>query len=150
MTDGLPYVTRATSDDAQGLTICIDAAYAPHRAAGIDLPPVSCGVAEDIAQNHVWVARDGAVIAGGLILQIDGSEAYLKNVAVHPAYGSQGIGGALMRTALDAARAAGCRVIQLTTHAAMPGNIALYQHLGWHETRREGNKVAMQRSLDEG
>lgn len=140
-------ITPATPDDAPGLTACINAAYAAYRAQGIDLPDVAAGVAEDIAQNHVWVARDQHIITGGLILSIDATQAYLRNVAVHPDHGGKGIGRALIDTALTAAHTAGCTTIRLTTHAAMPGNVALYQHLGWHITEQDDRKVIMDRAL---
>ena len=140
-------ITRATPADAPGLTACINAAYANYRTQGIDLPDVAGGIAEDIAQNHVWVARDQHIITGGLILSIDAPQAYLMNVAVHPDHGGHGIGRALMDTALTAARTAGCDTIRLTTHAAMPGNVALYQHLGWQITEQDDRKVIMERAL---
>ena len=140
-------IRRAGPADAAGLTACIDAAYAGYREQGFDLPPVSEGVAEDIAEAHVWVAWDGDAIAGGLILSIENGEAYLKNVAVHPDHGGRGIGRQLMQAAEEAAIAVGCAVMKLTTHAEMPWNVAMYERLGWKVTRREGQKMAMERRL---
>lgn len=141
-------IDRARPEDAPGLAVCIDAAYAGYRAQGIDLPPVSEGVAEDIAQSHVWVVRDGALIAGGLILSMDRSCAYLQNVAVHPDYSGHGLGRRMMETALAAAKAHGCAEILLTTHAAIPANVALYRHLGWLEYARDESRVHMRMLLD--
>lgn len=140
-------IDRATPADAPGLTTCIDAAYAGYRAQGIDLPPVSEGVAEDIARSRVWVARDGAAIVGGLILSLDGAVAYLQNVAVHPDHGGRGIGRALVDNAVRHARASNCTTVRLTTHVAMPDNVALYRHLGWQVTRQDSDKVFMSQNL---
>ena len=141
-------VEKARPEDASALVLCIKAAYASYHAQGIDLPPVCDGVAEAIADAHVWVVRDGTRIVGGLILSIEAGEAYLENLAVHPDAGGQGLGRRLVDTAIATACAKGCRVIKLTTHAAIPRNVALYEHLGWRVVRSEGNKVAMERQLD--
>lgn len=140
-------ITRAREEDTAGLTACIEAAYAPYRARGLRLPPVSEGVAEDIAAHHVWVARAEGRIVGGLILSVEGEQAYLKNIAVDPGFAGRGIGRELIGAALAMARDCGCLVMQLTTHAGLPENIALYRHMGWEVTAREDQKVAMERPL---
>ena len=133
-------------DDAEGLAICIDAAYAPARARGVSLPPVSEGLDSEIHQHLVWVADDGE-IRGGLVARIDGKRAQLINIAVDPARAGQGIGKRLIETALDTVRELGARRIDLVTHVDMPENISLYRHLGWQETGRDGSKVTMSRDL---
>ncbi len=141
-------IRKARASDVAGLVNCIDLAYAGYALRGIDLPPVSEGVADDIRDHHVWVAVEGAKILGGLILMVSEATAKLANIAVHPDHGGRGIGGRLIEAALTACKAAACQEITLVTHAAMPENIRLYQHLGWQATGEEGNKVFMSRSID--
>lgn len=139
---------RAVATDAEALTACIEAAYAGYVAQGVDLPPVSDGVAWDIEDNIVWLAVNGDAVLGGVILSVSGEVAHLMNVAVDPAQSGRGIGRALIDTAVDTARRAGHGTIKLTTHADMPQNVALYRHLGWEVTGRDGSKVFMACRLD--
>jgi N-acetylglutamate synthase-like GNAT family acetyltransferase len=141
-------IRSASASDAAGLTDCIDLAYARYAKLGIKLPRVSDGVAEDIRDHHVWVAEDHGHIVGGLILMISEGSSKLANVAVHPDHGGRGIGGRLIDTAIEASKAAGCHNITLVTHAAMPDNIHLYEHLGWRKTGAMDHKVFMSRPIE--
>ncbi len=133
--------------DAPALTACIDAAYGEYRTKGIDLPAVSSGVSQEIADQIVWLAVEGDDILGGVILSLADDRAYLMNIAVHPDHAGHGIGRALMDRAVTSARAAGHTAMHLTTHKDMPGNIALYRHLGWHVAGQADTKVHMSLSL---
>ena len=133
-------IRPATADDALGLTACIDAAYAPFLAKGLDLPPVSEGIAGDIRDHHIWVATQSDRIVGGVVLVL-GDAAHLANLAVHPDAGGQGPGQALIAMATNAARAAGHDKLHLATHHKMTGTQAFYRRLGWVEVGRDGNKV---------
>lgn len=140
-------IERACPDDAPDLTDCIIAAYANYVSQGVDLPAVSEGVADDIAQDTVWVARENGTVVGAMILFVDVPDAYLKNIAVHPNHAGRGVARQLLDTARAIALAAGCGVIKLTTHVDTPANVAMYQHLGWRISATEGVKVAMDRNL---
>ncbi len=139
---------HAMPSDAPTLTDCIIAAYAAYADQGIDLPPVAEGVLRDIRDNVVWVAVNGADILGGVILSLRGETADLMNIAVHPGAAGRGVGRALMDAALGAAREAGHRTVELTTHRDTPQNVALYEHLGWKITGRSDVKVHMAITLD--
>ena len=143
----MPSLRRAAPGDAGALAACIDAAYAGYRAAGIDLPPVSEGIADDIRDHIAWVAVHDDEIVGGLVLVIREDVALIANVAVHPAASGTGLGRALMQQAETEARERGLPRMTLTTHADMPGNLRLYEHLGWRETGRDGNKVRMEKAI---
>jgi GNAT superfamily N-acetyltransferase len=140
-------IRRAQPQDAVKLAACIDAAYAPYRAYISDLPPVSEGIADDIAGHLVWVAEIDSVIAGGLVL-VHGKEfATLANIAVAPDHGGQGVGRGLIERAEQYCREAGTTELRLSTHEAMPENVRLYERLGWIETGRSGSKVLMTKLL---
>lgn len=136
---------RATADDAAALTICVAAAYAPFVHLG--LPPVTEGIAEDIAMHHVWVAEQGDKVVGGIVLVL-GDCAHIANLAVHPEAGGRGVGGALMARAVQAAGNAGYRKMRLATHVAMTATQAFYRRCGWTETGRDGNKVYFETELN--
>ncbi|WP_299846202.1 GNAT family N-acetyltransferase [uncultured Roseovarius sp.] len=140
---------RAEAADANALTACIDAAYAGYVVEGIDLPPVSEGVSEDIRDNIVWLAVDGDRVLGGVILSLSGEVAHLMNVAVDPDQSGDGIGRALIDAAITAARKAGHTTMELATHKDMPQNVTLYQHLGWEVIGEDGNKIFMAYRLDD-
>ena len=83
----------------------------------------------------------------GLVLQVEADHLVVANIAVDPAAAGQGLGRALMERAEREARRLGLRIMRLTTHIDMPENVRLYEHLGWRETGRSGNKVRMEKSL---
>lgn len=140
-------VLQAQEPDTPGLIACIEAAYAPYRTQGLVLPDVTGGVSSAISDGRVWVIQEHDQIIAGLIMSLTPPEAYLENIAVHPDHKGAGLARHLLEVTYDHARAAGATVIKLTTHRAMPHNIALYEHLGWHVTRSIGDKVAMERPL---
>lgn len=141
---GKPWIIRpAQLRDADALTSCIDAAYAPYTARIADLPAVSDGIADDIETHHVWVAELEGSIVGGLILIRQGGHAVLANVAVDPASSGLGLGRGLIEHAECTCRRMGHRELRLSTHSEMPENVRLYEYLGWKEAGRSGNKVHM-------
>ena len=139
---------RAVAADADALAGCFRAAYAEAAARIADLPAVAAGLDADIAAHEVWVAAlDGGAIAGGIVLVHGDGFVKIANVAVDPAYRGRGLGRVLMAQAETRAVAAGVRELRLATHVDMPENVRLYTHLGWREVGREGNTVAMRKSL---
>lgn len=140
-------IRAAAAEDFAAVAACIGAAYAAHRARIPDLPDVSTGCAEAIADDQVRVAeREGRIVG---VLMIAPEDGFLKlvNVAVHPDATGIGLGGALMARVEAEAAALGLRELRLATHADLPENVSLYEHLGWRVTAREGNKVHMRKAL---
>ena len=140
-------IRRALNSDAVSLAKCIESAYAKYKSRILDMPAVSEGCAEEIAINQVWVATINSMIVGGLVLIPGDGFMKLANLAVDPDYAGKGIGGRLMSFAEKTAVEQGYSEMRLNTHVAMPENVALYTHLGWHETSRGGNTVSMSKRL---
>ena len=136
---------RAAQSDAAGLAACIDVAYARDAARLPDLPDVSADIAEEIAQHQVWVAEFDNTIIGGLVVIPQPDFMLLANVAVHPKHAGAGLGRALIGLAESVSLDQGYRELRLTTHVDMPDNVRLYEHLGWSEIERKGNKVSMKK-----
>ena len=134
-------IRPATLDDAVGLRAAVIAAYAPFVAKRIGLPPVADGLDDDIRDHQVWVAEDRGLIFGGIVLVMNGKQAHIANLAVHPMGEGQGLGRRLIDTANAAALTAGCTQTDLTTHKDMTETQAFYARLGWVETGRDGDKV---------
>lgn len=137
----------ALPEDALRLAACFDAAWAPWRVRLPDLPDVTGGLAEDIRDNRVIVADAGEQILGGIVL-VSGKDAlHVANLAVDPQAAGQGLARRLMEAAEGIARSDGHTRMQLATHKDMPGNVALYQHLGWTVTARGPRKIEMEKRL---
>ena len=140
-------IRRAEKKDAAALADCFGAAYSIYAPRIADLPAVSDGIEDDIERNVVWVAaRDNQVIAG-LVLLPKEDHVVLANVAIDPSANGAGLGRAFMDLAEAEARKLGHEKLRLSTHVDMPENVRLYEHLGWHEIGRSGNKVHMEKSL---
>lgn len=138
-------IKTALSKDAEAVGEVIRAAYAPWVKMLSDLPDVSAGVTEDIASERVWVAVEGGEIVGCLIGGVITEQWQVTNVAVAPDHGGKGVGRALMTFAVARAKHEGATEMALATHRAMPGNIALYERLGWTVSGENGNKIMMRR-----
>ncbi|TCL00548.1 acetyltransferase (GNAT) family protein [Shimia isoporae] len=132
--------------EAEAIARLIDAAYQPYRDQGVILPDVSGGIDRAIAAGQVWVAGR-AEVQGVLMVAIAPPKAHLMNVAVSPDARGKGLGGKLIGHAVALAKDAGCSEIALATHEDLASIIALYHHLGWQETGREGNRVMMSRTI---
>ena len=142
-----PHTRLATPSDADALTRAIAQAYAAERAHIPDLPDVTAGIAEDIAEGRAWVAEDGGEILGGMILHPDADHLRLANIALLPRARGTGLARRLIAQAEALAARASLSELRLTTHAALPGNVALYEHLGWQVTSRDDTRVHMTRAL---
>lgn len=140
-------IRQAAPEDAPGLTTCMRAAYAEAAARLGDLPPLTANYADEIATCQVWVAMIDDDIVGGLVLVPGGDALQLANVAVDPNYAGLGLGKALIGHAEAEAAIQGYPEIRLSTHSSMGNNVALYQHLGWRQTGREGATVFMKKDL---
>lgn len=140
-------IRRARLSDAAPLAACIDAAYAQYRATIPDLPAVSEGCAEEIAEHLVWVAElEGAVVAGLVLVPSDGFMK-LANVAVDPNRRGAGLGRRLLALAEEESLRRGFHEMRLHTHARMPENVRLYYRLGWKVESETGNTVSMRKEL---
>jgi len=142
-------IRSAILADADALASCINAAYTKYEQRISDMPPVSDGIAKEITNNQVWVAVKGSEIIGGLFLVPRGKFMKISNLAVHPNYSGKGLGRKLMELAEGEARRQGYIEMRLNTHAAIPENVRLYEHLGWAEVSRNGNTVSMRKYLRE-
>lgn len=142
-----PAIRKAVLQDAEALKLCIDRAYAPVKQRLKDLPDVSGGLEAEITDNHVFVAEANGKTVACLVLSLSGNTVHLANVAVDPDAKGMGLGRHMMDFAEDFARRQGATEICLATHFKMPENVALYKHLGWHETSRAGSKVLMKKEL---
>ena len=93
------------------------------------------------ADQRLLVAEDGGRVVGSahlMVLRHFGRSLSLsgvvEGVVVDPAYRRAGVGAALMRAVAEAARAAGCYKLSLTSNLARTGAHRFYRRLGWKRT----------------
>jgi ribosomal protein S18 acetylase RimI-like enzyme len=110
------------------------------------LPPSAGELAEIVASPAIvlLVARDPdheGLIVGTLTLVLfripTGVRSWIEDVVVDGAYRRQGIGAALIRAAVEQARDAGARTVDLTSRPSREAANRLYRRLGF--VQRETN-----------
>jgi len=73
---------------------------------------------EDVPQRHRFEATEGEELLGVALYEREDGVVILTHTVVEPAAEGRGVGSALARTALDAARAEGLRVVPRCTFMA--------------------------------
>lgn len=136
-------IRKADIRDSLGLQICMELAYSSYqsRMGGNRLPPMDVNYEDEINEYPCWVAEHKGKVVGGLIMMFDKNHASIANIAVHPEFQGQGIGGGLMRFAEDTAKKKNFAELNLATHVLLIENISLYLHMGWTEVQRDNTRV---------
>jgi ribosomal protein S18 acetylase RimI-like enzyme len=98
-------------------------------------------VAGRAARSDLLVVRDGGRVVGSVALVLDGDfgevtetddDAGFRMLVVDPEVQGRGIGGLLVATCLDRARAAGKKRVVISTGTSMTAAQRLYERLGFH------------------
>jgi ribosomal-protein-alanine N-acetyltransferase len=107
-------------------------------AAGILLPWSPNAYARELLKQTTfcWVAEAEGRLAGSLTLWDVVGEGEIANVAVHPDFWRQGIGRALVQTALDKAAELGLARVMLEVRASNEAAQTLYRSFGFEEDGR--------------
>lgn len=142
----LPAIVRLLADDQLGQT---------RERAGTgpdDLPAAYWRAFEAIAadaRNLLVVAELDRRVVGTLQLTfipsltfVGGERAQIEAVHVDGRHRGRGLGGAMLRWAIERARERGCRLVQLTTDKRRPDALRLYESLGFQATH-EGLKLRL-------
>jgi ribosomal protein S18 acetylase RimI-like enzyme len=134
---------EATTDDIAAIVALMSDDPLGAKREGADLAPYLAGFAAMQAEgaNFLFVGeREGAVIATYQLTFITGlshqaaRRAQIESVRVAASLRSSGIGALLLRDAESRARAAGCRVIQLTTTKSRARAQSFYLTHGYEPT----------------
>ncbi|KGD90129.1 acetyltransferase [Achromobacter sp. RTa] len=100
--------------------------------------------------NRVWVGLMGEQRAASIaVSDRPGEVAFLNFVLVLPQYRGRGVGRAMMKTALDHARAHALKEVQLETYSCLVDARALYARLGFRMTRAIPGKQAFGQTFDQ-
>ncbi len=131
--------TLQTAAAAFAVVACVRAAYTKYVVPiGREPAPMLADYPALIARGVVHVLREPvkADVRGLIVLLPTDRAMFVENVAVHPHYQGQGLGGRLMAFAEERARAADLPEVRLYTNEAMTENLAFYGLLGFEETAR--------------
>jgi 4-diphosphocytidyl-2-C-methyl-D-erythritol kinase len=104
-----------------------------------------------IARGHVWVALSQAREPIGFVCldtEEGGHALGIAELDVLPEWGRRGIGSALLETAIDWARAAGYRRVDLGTLADVPWNAPFYARHGFAVVDKNDKAFAFARDRD--
>ena len=128
--EDLPAIVRLLADDALGAK----------RENANDLPPYLKAFTALTAQkgNAIIVGDDGGNVVACLQLTIvpglsrrGATRAFIEGVRVAQSLRGKGTGEALVKHAIDKARAAGCRLVQLTSDKSRLDAHRFYERLGF-------------------
>lgn len=125
-----PELRRATPSDLPDLVLLEAACFElPRRAS-------TASLARSLTSDHqsVWVL-DGPPLAGLLVLWHHARSLRVYDVAVHPDHRGRGLARRLMEHAETVARNARAERVILEADPAIPGLVALYEHLGYRTER---------------
>ena len=141
-------VRLARLDEVERIVAIDDAASTLYQEAGLDLqlPSEHPFVLDEVARwrsaieaGSAWVSVDASdAPAGFVILGEKDGWPYLDQVSVHPDYGRQGRGRALIAKAIDVTDA---RPLWLTTYAHIDFNRPLYERLGFRRAPAPGPEL---------
>lgn len=92
--------------------------------------------AQAIEQGLSLVAEVDARVAGFAMGEMHFDDAYLHELDVDPAYGRRGVGAALVRGFVNAARAKRAQAVYLSTFRDPPWNAPFYRKLGFVDVAR--------------
>lgn len=108
---------------------------------GIDVAAIASVIAlsdhlRSIEQDLSIVIESGDRIAGFAMGDMQGDDAYLRELDVAREYQQRGYGARLVRAFVDAARRKGARDVYLATFRTPPWNAPFYRKLGFREVDR--------------
>lgn len=110
-----------------------------HRVAGDMLV-----TEHDIASSHCRIAEIDGAIAAYMLVRVDGDDAYVRDLFVHPQYFRRGLGRRLFEEAVRFARANGATRIMLTSD---PNARPFYERLGFECIGQEASSAGNGRML---
>ena len=134
-------IRLATDEDVPALPAIESAAAALflQYAETANLPDDPTAPAEFYAaqqDGRLWVAAlPNGVPIGFALVEMLADAVHLEEVDVHPQYGRQGVGTALVQAVCAWARAHGIAAVTLTTFRRIPWNEPFYRKLGFRELK---------------
>ena len=127
---------QADGDDLPFLRACARAAYSQYvEAIGREPPPMNADFAAHLEHDRVTIAQSSEEPMGYAVWRLDDECLFLENIAVAENARGNGIAGLMITWLEEQALQAGRTAIELYTNIKMTGNLSLYPHLGFVQTR---------------
>lgn len=130
-------IRPARPEDVPTIRNIVDASYRRYiPRIGRPHGPMLDDYGRRVTDNRAWVLQEAGRVVAILVLEHTAEGFRLDNIAVAPEAQGGGCRRMLIAFTETEAKRHGCREIHLNTHALMTENQALYQRLGFAETRR--------------
>jgi len=136
-----PTLRRARAGEAAAILELLLAAFAQYRDK---LQPESGTfreseetIADRLAKESCVVAEAAGRFVGAIFFADKGDHLYLSRLSVLPEWRGRGLAGRLIGAVEAAAHAQGRQRVALGVRIALPGNIALFERLGYRAKERE-------------
>ena len=128
---------RADEADAAAIADVLAQAFAPYRARYTEqaFGATTLDVERILArmrEGPVWVALDADRIVGTVSVVLNGSECYVRGMAILPDAQGRGIGRLLLDAVEDFAVTAGSQSLTLITTPFLDQAIRLYERFGFY------------------
>jgi len=133
----LTFDTAVEADNAP-VEHVLRGAFTPQvRAYGRELgPDAHAWIPEAIEAGRIYVARDGAAVAGVVVTTRRESELVIDQLAVDPGRQRAGIGSWLLARIEETARSTGLPALSLYTGEMFPHLVRFYERHGFRIVRR--------------
>ncbi len=129
---------RAGPADRDALLALQRAAYARNRELlGVEPLPLLADYAELLASQEVWVLRDGASIAGAIMLEPHPDHLLLWSISTAPGGQGNGLGRKLLAATDARARELGLAEVRLYTGSTLSHLVSWYGRHGYVVTHIE-------------
>jgi GNAT superfamily N-acetyltransferase len=130
-------ITRATSDDCEGILRCLRAAFEPYQAqytrAGYEDTVMTFEAVRNRIENMtVLIARNEVgMIIGTIGAAVRGAEGHLRGMAVAPSSQGSGVAGQLLEAIETELAEAGCSFVTLDTTTPLLRATRFYERNGY-------------------
>jgi GNAT superfamily N-acetyltransferase len=135
-------IRLAELHDAEAISATLRAAFAEFEplytpAAFSATTPTTEQIAERFAEGPIWIAELADAIVGTVAAVAQGTDLYIRSMAVRPAARGSGIGARLLNTVEAFAAAHRCRRLLLNTTPFLRAAVQLYECHGFRYTGEE-------------
>jgi ribosomal protein S18 acetylase RimI-like enzyme len=132
-------IRLAEKHDAEAISVTLRAAFAEFQtlytpAAFSATTPTTDQIAERFAEGPTWIAESADMIVGTIATVRQGSELYIRSMAVRPEARGLGIGARLLETVETFAAAHRYRRLRLNTTPFLLAAVQLYERHGFRYT----------------
>jgi predicted N-acetyltransferase YhbS len=128
-------IRRAVASDVEAIARVVNVAFRRAESFFVERDRIDVETLRRMMENGQFLlASDGGELLGCVYLELRGERAYFGLLAVDPARQQKGLGRRLIREVEDAARGAGCRIMDIQIVNLRKELPPFYRTLGYLET----------------